>query len=153
MLKRVLVLIRGGNEGQAMVEMALILPILMILSMGIWEFGSQFYRHIELQSAVDDATRMLQSSRALNTMTDPCAAAVTAIATAAPTLTASSLNVVVKINGTTEPANTCSGAQTNMVAFAPIQVTATYPYSVSIPLLGFTLQSGVMTSSQTAFQY
>ncbi|MHB9095460.1 MAG: TadE/TadG family type IV pilus assembly protein [Eubacteriales bacterium] len=45
------------NKGQALVEMALVLPILVILLLGIMEFSRLFAGYLELQNAARDGAR------------------------------------------------------------------------------------------------
>lgn len=45
------------NRGQAMVELALVLPILILLLLGIMEFGRIFAGNLELQNAARDGVR------------------------------------------------------------------------------------------------
>lgn len=49
--------IKSGQKGQSLVEVALVLPVLIILLFGIMEGGRLFGGYIELQSAARDAAR------------------------------------------------------------------------------------------------
>jgi Flp pilus assembly protein TadG len=46
-----------GKKGQGLVEFALVLPILLLIVLGIAEFGRIFGGYVELQSATRDVTR------------------------------------------------------------------------------------------------
>lgn len=46
-----------NKKGQGLVEMALVLPILLLLLMGIIEFGFLFAAKIEIQNAARDGAR------------------------------------------------------------------------------------------------
>lgn len=48
---------QDSQKGQSLVEMALILPILLLLLMGIIDFGWIFANQIELQNAARDGAR------------------------------------------------------------------------------------------------
>lgn len=47
-----------GRKGQSLVETALVLPILLLLLLGIAEFGRILGGYVELQSATRDVTRI-----------------------------------------------------------------------------------------------
>nr|WP_218043342.1 TadE family protein [Oryzomonas sagensis] len=55
-----------GSKGQALVELALILPILLLLILGVMEFGRAFYMKNMLTNAVRHAAR----KAAVNTVWD-----------------------------------------------------------------------------------
>jgi len=116
-----------------MVETALVLPIIFILMTGIFSFSIALYQKLELAHAVASGARFLSVDRG---DTDPCAAAVSKIYAAAPTLTAASISTTFVLNGTTYAAKTCSGT-TNMVSGGTAQITATYPCSLSVYGLSF----------------
>lgn len=46
-----------GNKGQALVEVALVLPLLLLLFLGMMEGGRLFAGYIELESAARDGVR------------------------------------------------------------------------------------------------
>lgn len=46
-----------GNKGQALVEVALVLPVLLLLFLGMMEAGRLFAGYIELESAARDGVR------------------------------------------------------------------------------------------------
>lgn len=48
---------RRGESGQAMVEFMMVLPILLLLLIGIIQFGLLFYNYIDLTSATRDGAR------------------------------------------------------------------------------------------------
>ncbi len=46
-----------GERGQSLIEMALVMPILMLVTFSIIDFGLLFYTHLSLESAVSQAVR------------------------------------------------------------------------------------------------
>jgi Flp pilus assembly protein TadG len=44
-------------EGQSMMEAAIITPLLLLLTIGVFEFGAMFYVFLSLQNGVSQATR------------------------------------------------------------------------------------------------
>ena len=63
-----------GEDGQALVEFAIVLPVLLLLVTGIIQFGMMYNRYITLTDAVRTGVRELALGRGLN---DPCDPAVT----------------------------------------------------------------------------
>ena len=57
MLKRMIKKLRRSEKGQAMVEMALVLPILLLLVGGIVDFGWLFYNKLALNNAAREGAR------------------------------------------------------------------------------------------------
>jgi Flp pilus assembly protein TadG len=48
---------RRNNRGQGMVELVLVLPLLLLLLAGIFEFGRHYYTRLTLRHAVAEAAR------------------------------------------------------------------------------------------------
>jgi Flp pilus assembly protein TadG len=150
--KRVRARSRTSNEGgQALLEFALVLPILLLLVTGMITFGIAFHDYLELTDAVNVGSRLLAISRGQTT--DPCATTATAVENAAPLLTASKITFTFVLNGTTYSGASCSCSTTttgpcaNLVQGATAQVTATYPYTLSF--FGTGASSGTMTAQTT----
>ena len=57
MLKRLIKRMRKSEAGQSMVEMALVLPILLLLVGGIMDFGWLFYNQLALTNAAREGAR------------------------------------------------------------------------------------------------
>ncbi len=60
--------LRRDSSGQSLVEFALVLPLLLLMFFGIFEFGRFYYTKITLQHAVREATRFAVTG---NTLIDP----------------------------------------------------------------------------------
>jgi Flp pilus assembly protein TadG len=143
---------KSNETGAAVVEMALVLPILMLMLTGIFAFGIAFNNYVELTNAVDIGGRKLAISRLATT--DPCNTAVTVIEQAAPYLKPAGLSFSFVLNTTAYPANTttCSsgstttGAAANLVQGQPVTVTVTYPCSLGV--YGKNLVPGCTLSAQ-----
>jgi Flp pilus assembly protein TadG len=130
--------IKRNEQGQAMVEFAMILPILLILVFGIIQFGILFNNYLTLTDAVRVGARQAAVSR---TLPDPVGTAEARVRSAAATsLTDADLDVTVT------PYDPLSG-QATFVQGGDVTVTATYPYSIN--LLGFVVKSGRLTSQTT----
>jgi Flp pilus assembly protein TadG len=131
------------EEGSALVETALVLPIICLLMTGIFSFSIALYQKLELAHGVASGARFLAADRG---DTDPCDATAQKVYASAPTLAQSSINMTFVLNGTSYTGKTCSGT-TNLVSGTTAQITATYPCSVSV--YGMTFGSCTLTESIT----
>jgi Flp pilus assembly protein TadG len=122
--------IRKNEDGQALVEFALLAPILFLILFGIIQFGIAFKDSMALTDAVRTGARKATVSRSV---ADPVSATTAAVDGAATDLDTSKLNVTV----TAPP----------WQPGATVTVTATYPYSINI--LGIVVASGDLHSSTT----
>lgn len=60
--------LKAADSGQSLAEFAVVLPLLLLVFMGIFEFGRFYYTQLTLQHAVREATRYAVTGR---TETDP----------------------------------------------------------------------------------
>jgi Flp pilus assembly protein TadG len=112
-----------SQQGQTMTEFAMVLPLLVVLLLGIIQFGIAFNNYVTLTDAVRAASRKGAVSRESD---DPVGDCTTAGYNAGADLDASKVSI------------TCSYS-----AFEPgadVTVTGTYPYSID--LLGWVVKSG-----------
>ncbi len=133
---------RGGSrlllrsEGGAIAEFAIILPIMLLVVMGIYSFGSAMNSYVELTGAVNIGARLLAISRGQTT--DPCAAAANAVYQAAPSLTDSNLSFSFDLDGNSFSGSSCSssstttGAAGDLVQGTSATVTVTYPCNLNV---------------------
>lgn len=103
-----------SDRGAAAVEMALVLPVLLMLLVGIVEFGQAYYTKIALTSAARDGAR--------------------ALALGAPdwqdrTRNATNFGVEAANVTVTANADPCTAGST-------AEITASYPHDVGIPFWG-----------------
>jgi Flp pilus assembly protein TadG len=66
----------SDRDGAAMVEMAAMLPFLLFLGCGVFEFGAFFYQYQMVQAGIRDAARYLARVSDPTTSTTPCAPTV-----------------------------------------------------------------------------
>ena len=85
------------EEGGALVEFAVTLPVLLLLVTGILVFGVAFSNYIMLNEATAIGARQLAISRGQTL--DPCKTVVNAVYAAAPLLVPANLTVTVTLNG------------------------------------------------------
>jgi Flp pilus assembly protein TadG len=74
---------RSSESGQAVVELAIILPVILIIMLGIAEFGFLIYNQMVLDSAARDGARVYALSSTGCASSSPCSAAQTAATSAA----------------------------------------------------------------------
>ena len=137
--KSVCILIRHrasrGTDGQALVETALILPIVLAIVFGILVFGIFTMQIISLGQGVNNAGSVLSVSAGQTT--DPCSLAATSVQQAAPLLSTGSLSYSVTMtpsggSAQTYSGSSCSSSSTTtgapgyLVSGGTVQVTASY---------------------------
>jgi Flp pilus assembly protein TadG len=114
--------VRRTEEGAAVVEFALVLPLLTLLVFGMLEFGRGYNAKLELTSAVREGARAVALAPLGTDTTTVTQLATTTTRGAAPGLTATSITVT--------PPTPCTTLTGN------VTVTATYPFTYSIPFFG-----------------
>ena len=118
-----------SEQGQAITEFALALPILALLLFAVIQFGIAFNNYITLTDATRAGARKAAVARQLS---NPVNACQSAIRTSASDLNQSDL--------------TASCTSTWQMG-ADVTVNASYPYSIS--LLGLVVKSGRLSSTTT----
>jgi Flp pilus assembly protein TadG len=117
------------DDGQALVEFALVLPLLALVLFGVIQFGIAFNNYVTLTDAVRAGARTASVSRFSSA---PGAEAEDAVRDAAVNLDQSKLAVTV----------TSSWARGD-----DVRVVATYPYEID--LIGLVVASGSLESETT----
>ncbi len=149
---------RRGEEGAALLEFAITLPLLMTVLTGTASFSLALYTLQQIGNATSTAAQLLGAEQGL--ITDPCNTVVTSVTGSLPNLTASKITYTVAItdaSGTahTTPATTgssfsCTSYAGYMAPNEPVTVTVSYAYSW-LPILNFSPSSG-LSSSETALE-
>src|ERR1700759_52216 len=111
--------LRKDEKGQAMVEFALVAPILFLILFGIIQFGIAFMHSVALTDAVRAGARKAAVSRAA---ADPTAAASSAVLGAATDLDQATLAKGI----------TVTPGASGWVAGGSVTVAADYPYEIDI---------------------
>jgi Flp pilus assembly protein TadG len=125
------------QDGQAVVEFVVILPVLLLVLIAIYQFGQVFVNYMDVTSAAREGARKAAVSRTAGTCTAVDSLAVSAAKGAGSDLNQSNLTVTVN--------RTCTN---NAYAqSSDVTVTATYPYSINI--MGVVVSSGTLTSATT----
>jgi Flp pilus assembly protein TadG len=118
-----------NERGQTLTELALVLPILVVLVLAIAQFGVAFNNYVTLTDAARAGARVGAVSRQSGSPASDCVAAVM---NAAGGLQQSNLNV------------SCSSSWT---IGSDVTVSASYPYSIS--LLGWVVANGNLNTTMT----
>lgn len=129
--------LRGREQGGSLVEMAVCLPVVMLIMTGVFTYSIALYQKLQLAEAVNAAGSALAVDRG---DVDPCKTATTAIKSAGPGLIASSITLTYKLNGTSQGAGTtsCPGpgspatANTHMIAGGTAEIDASYPCTLTV---------------------
>lgn len=127
------------DDGQALVETALVLPIILVAVFGILIFGFFTLQIMSLTQGVNSAGLVLSVNA--GETTDPCATAATALQNAAPILVPANISYTVTLtppatsSGTKSypytgascsSSSTTTGAAGYLVSGGQVQVTASY---------------------------
>src|SRR5580700_9028722 len=73
-----------GRRGQSLIEFSLIMPVLFLAMTGLLSFGMTMHDYLSLTNGVNYGAQVLSMSRGQTA--DPCATAVSAVQSAAPSL-------------------------------------------------------------------
>lgn len=123
------------EDGQAMTEFALVLPIFVALLFAIIQFGIAFNNYLTLTDATRTGARKAAVSRFIG---DNGASATQAVRAAAAGLDQTALVPTVT-------STNAGGAADWTTSGDVVTVTATYPYTINI--FGFSVKSGRLTST------
>jgi Flp pilus assembly protein TadG len=136
--KRVRACLHKSDDGNTIVEMALMLPILMTVMLGIYVLGIMFNNYTTLTQGTGAAAEYLQSLQSEPVGTDVCGMVWTFLAGATPNtgalsnLDSTKLYLTVTLNGsTTGPTQgaiaACDTTSANMANGVKVTVATKYP--------------------------
>jgi Flp pilus assembly protein TadG len=141
----------GADDGNALVEMALVLPVFLAFVTGIGSFAIALGNQITLIQATGSGGQYLQQLR--NGTTDPCKDTITAIENAAPNLAPGSINLTLTMGGNAAVTGaSCSGKQTQLVEGETVTVATTYPCTLSVYGVKFA-NSCKLSAQVTEYEY
>jgi Flp pilus assembly protein TadG len=143
------------EDGQAMVEFAIVLPLLLLLVTGMIQFGLLFNKYITLTDAARNGAQTLAIGRGLS---DPCDAAVLQTLQSGSTTGLTSGQVTPSFSSSSDYCgsgaytyNTSGNTSGNEVEGDQATVTATQPFTLSV--YGLTLgQLNLSASASDAVQ-
>lgn len=145
-----------GEEGGALLEFAVTLPLFLTVITGSASFSLAFYSLQQLGNATSNAAQLIAAEQGL--LTDPCATTVTSVTGALPGWTASKFTYTETITDSTGTAHTygpttgssfsCTAGASYLSPNEPVSIKVSYAYSW-LPILAFSPSSS-LTSTQTA---
>jgi len=158
-----------SDEGTALVELAISLPILLTLLTGAASFALAFYSLQQLSNATTTGVQIVAANQGL--VSDPCEAAASAVEGALPNWTTTKLTFTMTwtdsggsshTSGPTAEASSTSfscatagdgstDTATAMGPSTPVVLTVSYDYPW-LPILKFT-PSSALTSTEAALAY
>ena len=131
--------LRSGSAGGALVEMALVMPIMFLILTSIFTFSIATNHKLTLTEADTIGGNLLAVQRG---QPNPCANVQAAVAAAAPSLAASSISMTFVMNGVTTTGTAASGGVTcpgasgaanpTLITGDPASLTLTYPCSLIV---------------------
>jgi Flp pilus assembly protein TadG len=167
---RLLALLRRGDEGQALVELALALPILMALVMGLASIGMGMIVYEQLGEAAFAGDQAMASNEGVfdpgtTTQTDICLKAYTAVTTvlAAPAWSTANLGKITYSAtlykagvATPIPPSTgsfsCKTLSADLGPQSQVTLTLQYPYTW-LPIFNINLGSFTITRQQSVLAF
>jgi len=152
-LERLRALLHAGEGGSALVEFAMILPMMLILTTGILMFGIAMNNYLALTNAVSIGARTVAVNAGITL--DPCSVASQAIIAASPGLAAGNLKFSYVFNGVGASGTSCaspsvsSGAAGNLTSGSTVSVTATYPLNLSVFGTKYSASNATLSATST----
>jgi Flp pilus assembly protein TadG len=130
-----------GDEGGSLVEMAMIMPVLLLTITGILTFGVTMNSALELTNGVAVGAQYIGSARAMG-ISDPCKSTAALIASVAPLPASNTINLTFKIYTDTTTSytygpntvanSTCTAGAAYLTEGYNIVITATSPCTVAV---------------------
>lgn len=122
-----------NQKGQAMVEFALILPILLLLVMGIAEFGMMFNAYLSVQNATREGARIGIVGATDEEMEER-------ILSTSPSLREERMAITIEPNS-----NTRTSGET-------LRVLVDYDYQMTVPFIGILFGGSVNLSGESSMR-
>lgn len=149
LLTRLRAALGARNEGSALVEMAVVLPVMMVLITGTCSLGLVLNDYLVLTNSVQSGAMQVAVSAGQSGL-DPCNLAATTISGGAPTLAAANITYSFVFSGAPTgqtgqgpfkgtSASTCSSYNAYLNANTSFTVTAKYP--IQLFIFGWSPQS------------
>lgn len=129
-------LLRRGEDGQSLVEFALISPLLLTMMLGMYSLTMALYSYEQLSYSAFNAAQQVGAGRGL--LTDPCATVATEVPAGLPTWTSTKFTYTLTITDSSGTAHqygpsgssfTCTAGASEMAQNEPIKVGVSYTYT------------------------
>jgi Flp pilus assembly protein TadG len=145
-----------SEEGGALVEFAVTIPLMMTVLTGTASFSMALYYLQQLGNATSTAVQLVGAEQGLTT--DPCATAVTSVTDSLPSWNAKVLTYTLTITNSSGTATTygptegssfsCTAGASELAPNEPVTLTVSYTYSW-LPVYKFS-PSSPLASTDTA---
>ena len=146
------------DRGSALVEFAVVLPVMISILTGTASFSMFLYNYQQLGYTVSNASQLVASQQGLLANGDPCATVVTSVTGGLSKWTAGNFTYTVSITDSAGTVHTygptagssfsCTAGYALMADNQPFALTVTYRYTW-LPILSFS-PSGNLSASQTS---
>ncbi len=122
-----------NQKGQALVEFTIVLPILMLLIMGIFQFGMMLNAYITIGNAAREGARagIIGSSDA------------------------EIQNLIISTSPSLEPENLAASiipSETNRISGGTLTVNVTYNYKLTVPIISSLFNNVIVLNGQTSMR-
>lgn len=131
---------RNEQSGQAFVELALVLPVLLLLLLGVIQFGNVFRDYIALTDATRVGARQAAVSRSIQPESNRIPLVISKVQKAAVNLDKTKMTITV------EPVK-MDGVTPGWEESGDVTVRSTYPFKIN--LFGMVLYNGLLQSRTT----
>ena len=122
-----------NQKGQALVEFTIVLPILMLLIMGIFQFGMMLNAYITIGNAAREGARA-----GIIGSTD-----------------AEIRNLIISTSPSLEPENltvSITPSETNRISGGTLTVNVTYNYKLTVPIISSLFNNVIVLKGQTTMR-
>jgi hypothetical protein len=130
-------MMRGDRRGQALVEFALILPILVLLLVGIFDFGRAIYAYSTVNNAARQGARLAIVDQTVTHIQDRAASEATNLG-----IDPDDVTVEFRDLSEQDTPDSCDGAvpgndnNEGSIVFCVAIVTVPYEYQAATPIIG-----------------
>jgi Flp pilus assembly protein TadG len=135
------------ERGQALVELALVLPIFLLLLLGIVQFGSVFRDYIALTDATRVGARQASVARSTLPATDRVDSVTARVHKAAVSLDPAKMTVAVEVFDPVSGASLDPTQDASWQQSGDVRVSTTYPFKVD--MFGMVFFDGTLKSRTT----
>jgi Flp pilus assembly protein TadG len=135
------------EQGQAIVELALVLPIMLMLLLGIVQFGTVFRDYIALTDATRVGARQAAVARSLQPASAREPSIIQKVQRAGVNLNPAKMTISVELRNPAGNVMTPNSLDSSWVPSGDVTVRASYPFQIS--LFGQVIFSGRVQSRTT----
>lgn len=136
-----------AEGGQALVELALVLPVLLLILLGIIQFGSLFRDYIALTDATRVGARQAGVARSLQPPSSRDPAIIARVQKAGVNLDPAKMTITIELRDVLGNVMPNHSLESSWVPSGDVTVRTTYPFKVK--LFGVSILNGTLKSRTT----